>query len=220
VSRLPKIKKQVVEFASVDGEKIINRFSINSALSRFLLQLVALAVVATTFAATVFYANKYIMQSVEIEKLPLLERDGSAVRVSPKDPGGIKVEHKDKQIYNTISSQNKRNKSSRAAPKTDVNKLIHKLEKKPVSVFDVTKKDYGTKTKINLATLKSRPDSDKELRRLNKIIPVIFDLYDVNITKADSGLFVIQVSGFSDDDEVQDAIKQLTSKKLLYVVKK
>jgi hypothetical protein len=210
----------MVEFASVDGEKIVNRFSIDSALFRFLLQFSVLAVVIAIFAATVFYANKYVVQPIDIDKLPLLERDSSAIRVSPKDPGGIKVEHKDRQIYNTISSQNKGNKSSRAAPKTDVSKLIHKLEKKPVSVFDVTKKDYGSKIKINLATLKSRPDSDKELRRLNRIIPAIFDLYDVKITRADNGLFLIQVSGFSDDSEVQDAIKQLTRKKLPYVVKK
>jgi hypothetical protein len=210
----------MAEFASVDKNEIKAKLFINSAIYRFLLQFGVLIIVLIVFGLIVFYANRYVMEPIEVDNIPLIERDASALRIAPNDPGGVRIEHKDRKIYNTISPQAKSGNRSQAAPAPNVNKLINKLENKATSVFDVAEVNSRYKVKINLATLKSRPEADAEFRRLKALVPFVFDTYDANIIRADNGLFLIQISGLGSKEDMDEVCSYLTKRKIAYVLRK
>jgi hypothetical protein len=52
-----------------------------------------------------FYAYDSVMKNKKNNELVVLDGDDSTFKVEPKDPGGMEVEHKDKEVFNTVSGQ-------------------------------------------------------------------------------------------------------------------
>src|SRR5690606_6118439 len=69
----------------------------------WLIGVVALAVIGT-FCAIVWYAyTQGLSQGTRGGSLPVLRADPSPVRERPSEPGGMKVPHQDKLVYDQVA---------------------------------------------------------------------------------------------------------------------
>jgi cell division septation protein DedD len=55
------------------------------------------------FIVLSFYAYDSVMKNKTNNQIVVLDGDESSFKVEPKDPGGMQVQHKDKEVFNTVS---------------------------------------------------------------------------------------------------------------------
>lgn len=58
------------------------------------------------FLGIYFYSYQYTVKPVNLDELPVVKRDPSYLRIVPEDRGGIIFSNQDKEIYNSITTQN------------------------------------------------------------------------------------------------------------------
>ena len=79
--------------------------------------LVILAIIALLilFAGVVFFAYKQGVKQGALDNPPIIRADNSPIKVAPENPGGIKIPHQDRSVYDRISGADDNN----AAPDTE-----------------------------------------------------------------------------------------------------
>ena len=76
--------------------------------------LVILAIIALLilFAGVVFFAYKQGVKQGALDNPPIIRADNSPIKVAPENPGGIKIPHQDRSVYDRISGADDNNAAS------------------------------------------------------------------------------------------------------------
>lgn len=67
------------------------------------LVILAIAALLILFAGVVFLAYKQGLKQGALNNPPIIRADNSPIKVAPENPGGIKIPHQDRSVYDRIS---------------------------------------------------------------------------------------------------------------------
>lgn len=127
------------ELASLEGER--DGLGIGGAREGMrLLPIVVLLVSIVAVAAVVWYAYNQGVRSGSEEAAPLLRPDGPA-KVQPDDPGGLRIPHQDKTVYDTIDGVGEDGPVERILPRAEEPQLpptetVEERPPAPPSIID------------------------------------------------------------------------------------
>lgn len=125
--------------------------------------------------------------------LPIIKAPSSPIKVKPDDPGGLKIEHKDKEIYDHMSGKKTRNKEvlvdNRLKPATheEIKKIVSKQAKskqattsdsevKPV-IIQLPQNNISTKKHIRVKTYNLRIAAIKSPKVQDKAWAILTSKY-------------------------------------------
>jgi len=76
--------------------------------------LVILSIIAllVLFAGVVFFAYKQGLKQGALDNPPIIRADNAPIKVAPENPGGIKIPHQDRSVYDRISGADDNNSGS------------------------------------------------------------------------------------------------------------
>lgn len=108
------------------------------------MQLLFLAAAVLFFSIICYTAYTYTVKPINMEQIPLIQKDEMPLRTKPDNPGGIVFSNQDKAIYNNLrdSSSNEEGPTESSQDMKDIHAIISSLDNKPDkeekdSIFDV-----------------------------------------------------------------------------------
>ncbi len=135
----------------------------------FKLKLFASILVVCAFAALAWYSYDTQISNIKESELPLIKAPTEPMKVKPDDPGGLKINHQDKEIYEHISG----NKNSTKTKIVDKNykPATHEKIKKTVKKQIKTKKIVPEKKSPEIKPVIINIPKAKTTKTVKKVVP-------------------------------------------------
>lgn len=118
------------------------------------------------FVALCWYAyNNFIIGSKKNGAV-YIKADKSPIKIKPSDPGGLQVDHKDKQIFNTITGtdENEMKKVNIIKEEQPVNKIKYVSDNNPRTLDSLIEESYESEELLAKASAKKSFDNDTEAK--------------------------------------------------------
>ena len=174
--------------------------------------LVVLAIVALIilFAGVVFLAYKQGLKQGALDNPPIIRADNAPIKVAPENPGGIKIPHQDRSVYDRISGPDE------SATAEDAEHLLPS----PEEPIQITPPPQTTRTEAPAAS--NVPVTVPETTPETVVVtpaPVTpakpADIPEVVAPAANAaagGDYVVQLAAFRDEPSARAAYTKLQSK--------
>ena len=176
--------------------------------------LVILAIIALLilFAGVVFFAYKQGVKQGALDNPPVIRADSSPIKVAPENPGGIKIPHQDRSVYDRISGTDDNN----AAPDTE--HLLPSPEE-PIQMAP-SQPAAQPEAPVTTAVPTTVPETTPKATSPDTVVvqpapvtpakPVQEPVEKA--TTAATGNYVVQLAAFRDEPSARDAYAKLQNK--------